>query len=184
MMIGGSTLLCVRAARRQTTTRRSSWTPGSRHVIQPTVRGGVTATGTGLSSLVRVSAGSRLGPSMGVKRISSLVALPVARRASCRRLPRTTTAKRLSTSEAGTAAEPTSEETAQQLSQLLEQPVALESFITKELTASQRQAVQRLLQNSDVMDLGVPQPSVHSLRLVAMNTAIPFVGFGLMDNMM
>ena len=97
--------------------------------------------------------------------------------------------KRLSNNNSGastTAAEvePTSEETAQQLSQLLEQPLALESFISKELTKSQRQAIQRLIQKSDVADVAVPQPSTHSLRLVAMNTAIPFVGFGIMDNMM
>lgn len=98
--------------------------------------------------------------------------------------------KRLSTNEAGTssavAAEPSSEETAQQLSQLLEQPLALESFITKELTTSQRQAIQRLLHNTSDSNakVDVPEPSVKSLRLVAFNTSIPFVGFGIMDNMM
>lgn len=84
-------------------------------------------------------------------------------------------------SEVGAATEPTSEETAQQLSQLLEQPLALESFITKELTSNQRQAIQRLVRASDVVDVDVPEPSRHSLRLVAMNTAIPFVGFGYVD---
>lgn len=109
-------------------------------------------------------------------------------RINSRRHP-TTKGKRLSTTasdaagEGAAAAEPTSEETAQQLSQLLEQPLALESFITKELTPNQRQAIQRLVRSSDV-DVDVPEPSYHSLRLVAMNTAIPFVGFGIMDNMM
>lgn len=91
---------------------------------------------------------------------------------------------RLSTSEAGSAAEPSSEEIAQQLSQLLQQPLALEAFIAKELTSSQRQAIQRLLDQSDVDTVNVPEPSMQSLRLVAINTSIPFVGFGIMDNMM
>ena len=95
-----------------------------------------------------------------------------------------TLGRRLSSTSEANAVEPTSEETAQHLSQLLEQPLALESFITKELTVSQRQAIQRLLDKRDVVEVEVPEPSVHSLRLVAMNTAIPFVGFGIMDNMM
>ena len=90
--------------------------------------------------------------------------------------------KRLSTNEAGSTAELTSEETAQQLSQLLQQPLALEAFISKELTSSQRQAIQRLLQSSNVDTMEVPEPSMASLRLVAINTSIPFVGFGIMDN--
>uniref|UniRef100_A0A7S3PD62 GAF domain-containing protein n=1 Tax=Amphora coffeiformis TaxID=265554 RepID=A0A7S3PD62_9STRA len=91
--------------------------------------------------------------------------------------------KRLSTTEAGNnAAAITSEETAQQLNQLLQQPLALETFITKELTSSQREAIQRLLEKSDVDTVEVPEPSMASLRLVAINTSIPFVGFGIMDN--
>jgi hypothetical protein len=91
--------------------------------------------------------------------------------------------KRLSSTEAGVSAAPgpTSEDTAQHLSQLLEQPLALEAFITKELTVKQRQAAQRLLQTSNI-DVEIPEPSTYSLRLVAFNTAIPFVGFGIMDN--
>lgn len=97
-----------------------------------------------------------------------------------------TRTRRMSSNDAvSSTTEPTSEETAQQLTQLLEQPLALESFITKELTTNQRQAIQHLVRSpEEVLHVNVPEPSRHSLRLVAMNTAIPFVGFGIMDNMM
>lgn len=100
------------------------------------------------------------------------------------RLKAVTMGKRFSTNEAGNPAAISSEETAQQLNQLLQQPLALEAFITKELTSSQRQAIQRLLEKPDIGTVEVPQPSMASLRLVAINTSIPFVGFGIMDNAM
>lgn len=85
-----------------------------------------------------------------------------------------TNATTTAASEAAAEEQISSEDTAQQLSQLLEQPLALESFITKEMTMSQRKSIQRLLQSSKI-SVDVPEPSVKALRLVAFNTSIPFV---------
>ena len=146
----------------------------------PSTRGGSVNYRTRTFSLVRVSDPSSHGRfTRGSNRIPLLQSNPR------RQTTTTIMARRMASNDtAAPAAEPTSEETAQQLSQLLEQPLALESFITKELTANQRHAIQRLVLSPEVLDVNVPEPSHHSLRLVATNTAIPFVGFGIMDNMM
>lgn len=130
-----------------------------RHRHPITVRGRRVDSAKGIASMVRMT-GTKLN------------------HGKCRNRNTLIQSRRLSTTEAdaaGAVETPSSEETAQHLSQLLEQPLALESFITKELTVSQRQAIQRLLQTSEI-EVDVPEPSTHSLRLVAFNTSIPFVG--------
>jgi tRNA-specific adenosine deaminase 1 len=54
----------------------------------------------------------------------------------------------------------------------------------KSLTVTQQQALSlRLATLSQPATLGdVPEPTYEQLRLVALNNAIPFVGFGIMDN--
>lgn len=177
-MISGKSLLSRTALQHRQTNRMSGFGRIQSTLVGMSPRQGGVIPGKRLLSLVRMTDSKvNHGHSMRGTRIPF-------QRCSRRNNPRRyrKTEKRMSTndatSEVGATTEPTSEETAQQLSQLLEQPLALESFITKELTSNQRQAIQRLVHASDVVDVDVPEPSEHSLRLVAMNTAIPFVGFG------
>lgn len=68
---------------------------------------------------------------------------------------------------------------------LLEHPVALEIYLEK-ISSEQRSEIYHLLRQQPspaaAVAFAVPEPSRYDLRLVAINTAIPFVGFGIMDN--
>jgi len=90
--------------------------------------------------------------------------------------------------------EPTAEQCAEHLAQLATTTAESTSWTThlaSHLTLAQRQQVQRSFLSSSAAaaaslskaaDAIVPEPSFRNLRLIALTTGIPFVGFGLMDN--
>jgi putative methionine-R-sulfoxide reductase with GAF domain/uncharacterized membrane-anchored protein YhcB (DUF1043 family) len=72
---------------------------------------------------------------------------------------------------------------AQDLARLGEQSEAVLQDLAQSLSPSARQQVARLVQYIDTpKTVSVPEPPYKELRAVAINTAIPFVGFGIMDN--
>jgi hypothetical protein len=57
----------------------------------------------------------------------------------------------------------------------------------EKISSEQRSEIHHLLRQvpspaAAAAAFAVPEPSRYDLRLVAINTAIPFVGFGIMDN--
>ena len=68
------------------------------------------------------------------------------------------------------------------LKEIGEQPGGLSSWM-EGLSAHQREQLTNLLRGAkEAVSNNVPEPSRRALRLVALNTAIPFVGFGFLDN--
>lgn len=79
---------------------------------------------------------------------------------------------------------------ATRLSKLGEDPIAVEA-LTKQLNEAERQQLAQLLRSTTTTTTAskstealaeIPEPSRRALQLVALNTAIPFIGFGIMDN--
>ena len=73
-----------------------------------------------------------------------------------------------------------------QLKQLIKDPSSMETF-SKLLTSSQRRRLAKLISeqrahNASTATDAVKEPSARDLRLLILNTSIPFIGFGLMDN--
>ena len=55
------------------------------------------------------------------------------------------------------------------------------AWLESNLSAHQREQLKQLLYKTSSRE-AVPEPSRHALQLVALNTAIPFIGFGFLDN--
>jgi len=81
--------------------------------------------------------------------------------------------------------EGTGKQVEENLAKIVKDPSSLETF-SKELTEPQREMISKLLalqaKQKSANPKKIPEPPWNDLQLVALNTSIPFIGFGFMDN--